>query len=285
MGPIICAYENPIYNVVHFTLWYHIWNQSLSPSVMNNCSHMCIRGWGSGCRVSWCHTNVILFYNSSRIIAAIFISVFMSVGPLFWKGRKRFGGRFLKHFLMIPVSFIKSCQKEFLTSTFSSKIQKGHDFSSSSARTRTGNTQTKLQASQIKQIVRGIVTHVLQMFFVCQTKKKVRVQVPACYQGQRGKNNPQKSGKPQHPYTQRNSSPRKKTSSWWQHSPRASAWCVLTPPDPSSPAGRVWETLEAWSRHEVLAGASQDDHGPLGQRSLMHNLTSSVVHGQHHPLT
>lgn len=171
MGPIICAYENPIYNVVHFTLWYHIWNQSLSPSVMNNCSHMCIRGWGSGCRVSWCHTNVILFYNSSRIIAAIFISVFMSVGPLFWKGRKRFGGRFLKHFLMIPVSFIKSCQKEFLTSTFSSKIQKGHDFSSSSARTRTGNTQTKLQASQIKEIVIGIVTHMLQMFFVCQTKK------------------------------------------------------------------------------------------------------------------
>lgn len=113
MGPIICAYENPIYNVVHFTLWYHIWNQSLSPSVMNNCSHMCIRGWGSGCRVSWCHTNVILFYNSSRIIAAIFISVFMSVGPLFWKGRKRFGGRFLKHFLMIPVSFTKSCQKSF----------------------------------------------------------------------------------------------------------------------------------------------------------------------------
>lgn len=44
MGPIICAHENPIYNVVHFTLWYHIWNQSLSPSAMNNCSHMCIGG-------------------------------------------------------------------------------------------------------------------------------------------------------------------------------------------------------------------------------------------------
>lgn len=284
MGPIICAYENPIYNVVHFTLWYHIWNQSLSPSVTNNCSHMCIRGWGSGCRVSWCHTNVILFYNSSRIIAAIFISVFMSVGPLFWKGRKRFGGRFLKHFLMIPVSFTKSCQKKFLTSTFSSKIQKGHDFSSSSARTRTGNTQTKLQASQIKQIVRGIVTHMLQMFFVCQKKKSGFKYLPAT-KANVEKITHKNQGNPSIRTHKGTALQEKKTSSWWQHSPRASAWCALTPPDPSSPAGRVWETLEAWSRHEVLAGASQDDHGPLGQRSLMHNLTSSVVHGQHHPLT
>lgn len=79
----------------------------------NNCSHMCIRGWGSGCRVSWCHTNVVLFYNSLQIIAAIFISVFMSVGPLFWKGRETFVGMFLKHFLMIQASFTHTCQKSF----------------------------------------------------------------------------------------------------------------------------------------------------------------------------
>lgn len=40
---------------------------------------------------------------------------------------------------------------------------------------------------------------------------------------------------------------------------KAGSASLFAPPDPSSPAGRVWETLEAWSRHEFLADASEDD--------------------------
>lgn len=148
-----------------------------------------------------------------------------------------------------------------------------------------GNRQTKLQASQIKQFITAIITHMPRLVCRYKTPKKVRVQVSACYQGHLRKNNPWKSGKPQPSYPQKNSFPRKNTLLTAKQALQLCMLRTLIPPDPSSPAGRVWETLEAWSRHEFLAGASQDDYGPLGQCSLIHNLTSSVVYSQHHSLT
>lgn len=74
--------------------------------------------------------------------------------------------------------------KKFLTLlSFPSKIHKGHDFSSCSARTRAGNTQTKLQASQNKRFITAIITHMPRFICMYETPKKVRVQVSACYEG------------------------------------------------------------------------------------------------------
>lgn len=139
---------------------------------------------------------------------------------------------------------------------FPSETQKGHDFSSCSARTSAGSTQTKLQASQTKQFITAIVTHMPS--FVCMYKtwkKGQRSQLSYCYQGFLWKNNPWKSGKPQLLHPQKNSFPRKNTL----FNSKAGSASLFAPPDPSSPAGRVWETLEAWSRHEFLADASEDD--------------------------
>lgn len=66
---------------------------------------------------------------------------------------------------------------------------------------------------------------------------------------------------------------------------KAGSASLFAPPDPSSPAGRVWETLEAWSRHEFLADASEDDWSPLGPCSFIHSLISSVVYNHQCVLT
>lgn len=95
---------------------------------------------------------------------------------------------------------------------FPSETQKGHDFSSCSARTRAGSTQTKLKASQTKQFITAIVTHMPS--FVCMYKtwkKGQRSQLSYCYQGFLWKNNPWKSGKPQLLHPQKNNFPRKNT--------------------------------------------------------------------------
>ena len=63
--------------------------------------------------------------------------------------------------------------KKFLTLlSFPSKIQKGHDFSSCSARTRADNTPTKLQASHNKQFATAIITHMSRFVCMYQTPNK-----------------------------------------------------------------------------------------------------------------
>lgn len=123
---------------------------------------------------------------------------------------------------------------------FPSETQKGHNFSSCSAKVRAGSTQTKLQASQTKQFITTIVTHMTRFVFMYKKPKNGQGwQVSDCYQGFLWKNNPWKSGKPQLSNPQKNSFPRKTTlltGKWALHL----CWLHLTPAALRGGAGRHW---------------------------------------------
>lgn len=130
---------------------------------------------------------------------------------------------------------------KFLTLlNFPSETQKGHDFSSCSAKPRAGSTQTKLQASQTKQFITTIVTHMPRFVCMYKTPKKGQgAQVSDCYQGFLWKNNPWKSGKPQLSHPEKNSFPRKNTLSTAKQALHLS-WLRLTPAALQGGSGRRW---------------------------------------------
>lgn len=66
---------------------------------------------------------------------------------------------------LLPIKFLTLLN-------FPSETQKGHDFSSCSAKPRAGSTQTKLQASQTQQFIATIVTHMPRFVCMYKTPKK-----------------------------------------------------------------------------------------------------------------